>query len=71
MAFTWAFIMTNALVDMLGKDHLQDRALACHMCSAATLMSACKYDGHTWWTFWAMLTCKSRPWVVTCVQQPS
>lgn len=23
MAFTWAFIMTNALKDMLGKDHLQ------------------------------------------------
>jgi len=28
MAFQWAFIMTNALVIMLGKDHLQVQALA-------------------------------------------
>ena len=30
MAFQWAFIMTNALVKMLGKDHLQVQALAFH-----------------------------------------
>jgi hypothetical protein len=28
IAFQWAFVMTNALVDLLGKDHLQVRALA-------------------------------------------
>jgi hypothetical protein len=29
MAFTWAFIMTNALLATVGKDNLQVRALSC------------------------------------------